>query len=58
LDFIAKAGQGRDAVNQIFLLSMSGGESKQLTKAAKDVQHFALQIPVMLTHHSGMLTHP
>lgn len=39
--FIAKAGQTKDALNQIFLLPMSGGEAKQLTKASKGVQHFA-----------------
>lgn len=41
LAFIARTGQGKDALNQIFLLSMSGGESKQITKAPKGVQHFA-----------------
>jgi dipeptidyl aminopeptidase/acylaminoacyl peptidase len=41
LAFIARTGQGKDALNQIFLLSMSGGEAKQLTKAPKGVQHFA-----------------
>lgn len=39
--FIAKAGQTKDALNQIFLLPIAGGEAKQLTKASKGVQHFA-----------------
>lgn len=41
LAFITKVGQGKDAINQIFLLSMQGGEAKQITKAPKGVQHFA-----------------
>ncbi len=41
LAFISKAGQAKDALNQIFLLSMSGGEARQITKAPKGVQHFA-----------------
>jgi dipeptidyl aminopeptidase/acylaminoacyl peptidase len=41
LAFISKVVQGEDAVNQIFLLSMKGGEAKQITKAPKGVQHFA-----------------
>jgi dipeptidyl aminopeptidase/acylaminoacyl peptidase len=41
LAFIAKAGLGKDATNQIFILSMLGGEAKQMTKAPKGVQHFA-----------------
>ena len=41
LAFISKVGQGKDAHNQIFLLSMKGGEAKQVTKAPKGVQHFA-----------------
>jgi dipeptidyl aminopeptidase/acylaminoacyl peptidase len=41
LAFISRAGQGKDASNQIFLLSMQGGEAKQITKAPKGVQHFA-----------------
>lgn len=41
LAFIAKVGQGKEAQNQIFLLSMQGGEAKQITKAPKGVQHFA-----------------
>lgn len=39
--FIAKAGQTKDALNQIFLLPIAGGEAKQLTRAPKGVQHFA-----------------
>ncbi|MCA6439096.1 MAG: S9 family peptidase [Sediminibacterium sp.] len=39
--FISRAGSGREATNQIFLLSLQGGEAKQITKAAKGVQHFA-----------------
>ena len=41
LAFISRVGQGKDALNQLFLLSMLGGEAKQLTKAPKGVQHFA-----------------
>ncbi len=41
LAFIAKAGQGKEANNQIFILSMLGGEARQITKAPKGVQHFA-----------------
>ena len=41
LAFISKVGQGKDANNQIFLLSMLGGEARQITKAPKGVQHFA-----------------
>jgi len=41
LAFISKVGQGKDATNQIFLLSMIGGDAKQITKAPKGVQHFA-----------------
>ncbi len=41
LAFISRVGQGKDALNQIFLLSMKAGEAKQITKAAKGVQHFA-----------------
>ena len=41
LAFISKDGQSKEANNQIFLLSMLGGESKQITKAPKGVQHFA-----------------
>jgi dipeptidyl aminopeptidase/acylaminoacyl peptidase len=39
--FISRAGSGKEATNQIFLLSLQGGEAKQITKAAKGVQHFA-----------------
>ncbi len=41
LAFISKIGQGKEANNQIFVLSMLGGEAKQITKAPKGVQHFA-----------------
>ena len=41
LAFLSRVGQGKDAINQIFLLSMLGGEAKQMTKAPKGVQHFA-----------------
>jgi dipeptidyl aminopeptidase/acylaminoacyl peptidase len=41
LAFISKAGLAKDASNQIFVLSMQGGEAKQITKAPKGVQHFA-----------------
>ncbi len=41
LAFISKAGTGKDALNQIFLLPLAGGEAKQITKAPKGVQHFA-----------------
>jgi dipeptidyl aminopeptidase/acylaminoacyl peptidase len=41
LAFISRIGQGKDATNQIFLLSMQGGEAKQITKSPKGVQHFA-----------------
>lgn len=41
LAFISKEGQGKEATNQLFLLSMSGGEARQITKSPKGVQHFA-----------------
>ncbi|MEO7524463.1 MAG: S9 family peptidase [Ferruginibacter sp.] len=41
LTFISKTGQGKDAVNQIFLLSMWGGDAKQLTQTVKGVQHYS-----------------
>jgi len=40
LAFLATVGQGREAVNQIFLLPMGGGEARQLTKAIRGVQHY------------------
>lgn len=40
LAFISKTGQGKEALNQIFILPMQGGEAKQITKAPKGVQHF------------------
>jgi len=41
LAFISKAGSAKEALNQIFVLSMDGGEAIQVTKAVKGVQHFA-----------------
>lgn len=41
LAFLSKVGQGKEAATQIFLLSMFGGEAKQITKAYKAVQHFS-----------------
>ncbi|HWA33037.1 MAG TPA: DPP IV N-terminal domain-containing protein, partial [Cyclobacteriaceae bacterium] len=41
LTFISRAGQGREATNQIFVLNMEGGEARQLTKAPNGVQHYA-----------------
>ena len=41
LAFISRIGQGKDVNNQLFLLSMQGGEAKQITKSPKGVQHFA-----------------
>ncbi len=41
LAFISKTSQGKEANNQLFVLSMLGGEAKQITKAPKGVQHFA-----------------
>jgi dipeptidyl aminopeptidase/acylaminoacyl peptidase len=41
LAFISKASSAKDAQNQIFILSMKGGEAKQITKAPKGVQHFS-----------------
>ena len=41
LAFISRTGQGKDVTNQLFLLSMQGGEAKQITKSPKGVQHFA-----------------
>lgn len=40
LAFLAKAGTGKDAVNQIFIIS-TFGEARQLTKVPKAVQHFS-----------------
>ena len=40
LAFLAKAGTGKDAVNQIFIIS-TFGEATQLTKVPKAVQHFS-----------------
>ncbi len=41
LAFLSKTGQGKEAAMQIFLLSMFGGEAKQITKAPRGVQHFS-----------------
>ena len=41
LSFLTRAGVGKEATNQIFVLSMNGGEAKQLTKAPKGVQHYS-----------------
>ncbi|MBP6558029.1 MAG: S9 family peptidase [Flavobacterium sp.] len=41
LAFISKTGQGKEANNQLFMLSMAGGEAKQITKAPKGIQHFS-----------------
>jgi dipeptidyl aminopeptidase/acylaminoacyl peptidase len=41
LTFLAIVGQGREAVNQIFLLPMGGGEARQITKATRGVQHYS-----------------
>lgn len=41
LSFLSRAGQGREAANQIFSLPMSGGEARQITKAPNGVQHYA-----------------
>jgi dipeptidyl aminopeptidase/acylaminoacyl peptidase len=41
LAFISKVSQAKDALNQIFVLSIKAGEAKQITKAPKAVQHFA-----------------
>jgi dipeptidyl aminopeptidase/acylaminoacyl peptidase len=40
LAFVAKTGTGKEAINQIFILS-SFGEAKQLTKTPTNVQHFS-----------------
>jgi dipeptidyl aminopeptidase/acylaminoacyl peptidase len=41
LAFLSRVGMGKDAVNQVFTMSMQGGEARQVTKATKGVQHFA-----------------
>lgn len=41
LCFISKVGPAKDALKQIFMLSMKGGEAKQITKAPMGVQHFS-----------------
>lgn len=39
--FISKSGSDKSATNQIFVLSMSGGEARQVTKSLKGVQYFS-----------------
>ncbi len=41
LAFLSRTGLGRESVTQIFLLSMQGGEARQLTNTVKGVQHYA-----------------
>ena len=41
LAFLARVGQGKDALAQLFVMYMGGGEAKQITKAPRGVQHFA-----------------
>lgn len=41
LAFLAVAGEGKDAAPQIFILPMSGGDAKQITKATDGVEQFA-----------------
>ncbi|TRW25891.1 S9 family peptidase [Flavobacterium zepuense] len=41
LAFIAKVSAAKDALAQIFIIPMNGGDAKQITKAPKSVQHFA-----------------
>jgi len=40
LSFLALGGIGKEAVNQIFVLPMNGGEARQLTKTVRGVQHY------------------
>ncbi len=40
LAFIAREGSGKDAHNQIFILSMSGGEAMKVTNSTTGVQQF------------------
>lgn len=39
--FISKVSSAKDALSQIFVLPMQGGEAKQVTKAPRGIQHFA-----------------
>lgn len=41
LSFLARAGQSKDAMNQLFIMNMAGGEAKQITTAPRGVQHYA-----------------
>jgi len=41
LAFLASAGTGKDAHEQIFVLPMDGGDVRQITHAADDVEQFA-----------------
>ena len=41
LAFLANDGNGKDALTQIFVLPMNGGDALQVTKSPTDVQHFA-----------------
>src|SRR5262245_19073400 len=41
LSFLARVGQGKDALPQVFVMSMLGGEARQITRAGRGVQHYA-----------------
>ncbi len=41
LAFLDTVGSGKEALHQIFVLPMNGGEAKRITDAPKGVQHFA-----------------
>ena len=41
LAFLSKIGQGKDAVTQVFIMSMDGGDAKQITKTPMGVQHYS-----------------
>ena len=41
LAFLSRVGQGKEAVTQVFIMSMLGGEARQITKAPRGVQHYA-----------------
>ncbi len=41
LAFLAQDGTGKDALSQIFVLPMAGGEASRITSAKTGVQHFA-----------------
>ncbi len=40
LAFLARVGLGKEASNQLFILPISGGEAKQITKTPKGIQHY------------------